>query len=46
MTARNFIAVTLLCSLLAACGARGDLDAPPGSPKQAPNTPITLDKLI
>lgn len=46
MTARNLIAVLLLSGLLAACGARGALEAPPGSLKQPPDKPITLDKII
>lgn len=39
-----FLAVT--AGLLASCGARGDLDPPPGSAQPNKDDPFILDRII
>jgi predicted small lipoprotein YifL len=42
---RNLLSIVILAGLLAACGVRGEPEAPSG-PKPDKNRPIVLDKLI
>jgi predicted small lipoprotein YifL len=43
---RRMIIILSLAGLLAACGARGALQPPPGAPKTQPDHDIVLDPLI
>jgi predicted small lipoprotein YifL len=40
------LAAFVLCGMLAACGARGSLEAPSGAPRQPPDQPSSLDPLL
>ncbi len=43
---RRIVIVLGLACLLAACGARGALQPPPGAPQSPPDRDIVLDPLI
>ena len=44
--ARRILILLALGGLLAACGAQGALQPPPGAPKEPPDKEIVLDPLI
>jgi len=43
---RRILIILSLAGLLAACGARGALQPPPGAPETQPDHDIVLDPLI
>ena len=43
---KRIIIVMSLAGLLAACGARGALQPPPGAPEKHPDREIILDPLV
>ncbi len=43
---KRIVLAFLLSGFLAACGARGALEPPPGAPKNPPDREIVLDPLI
>jgi len=43
---RRILVLMVLSGFLAACGARGALQPPPGTPEKQPDKDIVLDPLI
>ena len=46
MKIRMILSAFILAGLLSGCGLRGELDPPKGTPKETPDNPFILDKVI